>query len=161
MFRLALLFITVTSMELYILIQISTQFNLGVTIALILSTGFLGAALARRQGFAVLSSIQESLQRGEMPTRELLDGVCILLAGALLVTPGFLTDLFGFALLTPPIRSLMLRSIRKRMESWVQQEAVVFTKNASFVYMDGDVHTNDQRTYQQPLDSRGNPPFEA
>lgn len=157
MLRLSFLFITVTALELYIFVQITTHFHIGITIGLILLTGFLGAALARRQGFAVLRSIQESLQRGEVPTRELLDGVCILIAGALLVTPGLLTDLFGFALLTPPFRAFLLRSLQKRMEGWVQQQAVVFTARPDFVYME-DAHA--PRSYRPPLDTRGNPPIE-
>ena len=158
MFRLSLLFITVTALELYIFVQITIHFHIGVTVGLILLTGFLGAALARHQGFAVLRAIQESLQRGEVPTRELLDGVCILIAGALLITPGLLTDMTGFALLIPSFRTFLLRSLQHRIEVWVQQQAAVFTARPDFVYMEGAHAPRPNRPPLDTCDSPAKPP---
>ncbi len=125
MFRLGLLFIAVTSLELALLLEVGRRMGWGATIGLIFFTGFLGAYLARQQGFRVLREIQLTMQRGEMPATEILHGVCVLLAGAFLVTPGLLTDVFGFLLLFPPFRVLLLRGMRKRMEGWVKNNMVV------------------------------------
>lgn len=125
MFRLGLLFIAVTSIELALLLEVGRRMGWPATVGLIFFTGFLGAYLARQQGFKVLRDIQVTMQRGEMPASEILHGVCVLLAGAFLVTPGLLTDIFGFSLLVPAFRTLLLRGMRKRIEGWVKNNMVV------------------------------------
>ena len=114
--RLALLFVGVPLLELFILIQLGQAVGLWPTIGLVVLTGFAGAALARLEGLRTLWKIQERLARGQLPGSALLDGMAILLGGAFLLTPGILTDILGFSFLLPPTRRFLLGRIRKRME---------------------------------------------
>jgi UPF0716 protein FxsA len=113
-FRLLLVFTAVPFVELYLLLEIGSRIGLWATLALVLFTGVAGATLARWQGFAVLSSIHASLERGELPGNELIDGVLVLAGGLLLLTPGFLTDTAGFLLILPFSRSLFREWLKDR-----------------------------------------------
>jgi UPF0716 protein FxsA len=88
---------------------------------LILLTGVLGATLARFQGIAVLQGMQRELAEGRLPASSLIDGVIILIAAALLVTPGVLTDAVGFLLLVPVTRTGIRRLLRQRLERAVRE----------------------------------------
>ena len=120
MATLLLLFIVVPVVELALLLEIGSRIGTLDTIALIVVTGFVGAALARWQGFLVLRRMQEQVGRGELPASSLIDGVLILIAAAFLVTPGILTDAVGFALLVPAVRLLLRRAIRRRIEQNIE-----------------------------------------
>ena len=137
--RLLLLFTLVPLLELYLLIGIGRQVGLVPTLALVLFTGVLGAWLARRQGIATLARVQRSLAAGELPTEALLDGLMILLAGAVLLTPGLLTDLTGFLLLTPAGRRPIRRAIRRAFERRLATRSQV-------IVLDRD--TKDQDSWQ-------------
>lgn len=114
MLRLLLLFTTIPLLELYLLVRIGEAIGLGPTIALILLTGVLGAALARVQGMATWARFQQALAAGRIPARELVEGLLVLVAGAVLLTPGVVTDLAGFLLLVPPARSWLVRRMEDR-----------------------------------------------
>jgi len=102
--RLLLLFITVPLVELVLLLRLGSRIGLPATIAIIFLTGALGAWLARTQGLSVLHRAQRALAEGRLPQEEVLEGILVLVAGAVLLTPGFLTDAVGFFLLIPPCR---------------------------------------------------------
>lgn len=93
--RLFLLFLIVPAVELALLLQIGRWIGLWPTIGLIFATALAGSFLARREGMATWRAFRQRLAEGKLPGRELIDGVLILLAGALLITPGVLTDLLG------------------------------------------------------------------
>lgn len=95
--------------ELWLLVRIGQAIGLGPTIALILLTGIFGVSIARRGGARALFRIQDSLARGALPAREVIDGLMIFLAGALLVVPGVITDGLGLLLLIPPLRARAAR----------------------------------------------------
>lgn len=114
--RLALLFVVVPLAELALLIQIGRLVGLLPTIGLVVLTGVGGAALARAEGLRTLWSFQGALAEGRLPGRELMDGAAILVGGALLLTPGILTDLVGLALLLPPTRRWIQGRIRRGLE---------------------------------------------
>ena len=101
LFRLLLLFIVVPFVELWLLLQVARITSVPTTLALVIVTGVIGTLLARSQGVRTYQAIQRSLAAGQLPTDSLIDGVLIFVAGAVLLTPGILTDLFGFALLIP------------------------------------------------------------
>lgn len=114
--RLFLLFTLVPLLELTLLILIGEVVGVWVTVGLVVLTGALGAALARSEGLRVLGRVREEWNRGRVPTDELLDGLLILIAGAVLLTPGLITDCLGFFLLSPPGRTLVRRAVTRTAE---------------------------------------------
>ena len=99
--------IGVPLIEIAVFIEVGGRIGLWSTLALIFATAAIGTALLRFQGLSVLADARGSVERGELPVRALLDGVCLVIAGALLLTPGFVTDMAGAMLLIPPIRRLL------------------------------------------------------
>lgn len=110
--RLFLLFVTVPLIELFLFLFIGQRIGILPTFGIILLTGMLGAVLARSQGLKVLAKYQQSISLGKLPHEAVIDGLLILIAGALLLTPGFLTDTIGFLLLAAPVRQF----VRSRLE---------------------------------------------
>jgi UPF0716 protein FxsA len=102
---LTLLFLIVPFVELYLLLQVGQSIGVLNTIVVLAAVSALGAWLVKREGLAVLRRAQQRVEAGQTPGRELVDGVLILFAGALLLTPGFLTDILGVVLLFPPTRA--------------------------------------------------------
>ncbi len=118
-FRLFLLFTVVPVVELALLIKIGTVIGTMNTVALVILTAVVGAYLVRMEGIGVINRFQESVLQGKFPAEEIIDGAMILVAGALLVTPGVFTDLIGFLLVFPVTRrvmkELLMRYLRKRI----------------------------------------------
>lgn len=114
--RLFLLFITIPVIELFIFLVIGQRIGIPMTLAIIVFTAFLGAYLAKSQGLKTLARYQESLAQGRLPHEAIIDGLLILVAGALLLTPGFLTDSIGFALLAPSARTIVRGMIEKSLK---------------------------------------------
>jgi UPF0716 protein FxsA len=118
--RLLALFTLVPLIELFLLIEIGRRIGFPATIGLVLGTGVLGAWLARREGLKTLQRVQAEWREGRVPTQALVDGILILIAGAVLLTPGLLTDLAGFFLLLPFGRRVVGRAavdfFRRRSE---------------------------------------------
>ena len=116
---LPIIFVTVSVVELLVLAAVEDRIGLGPTLALILFTGILGASLVRSQGFSVFTRVRIQMSQGTFPGRELAHGVLVLIGGALLLTPGFLTDALGFALMVPAFREL----VRRRGTTLLQRRA--------------------------------------
>lgn len=111
--RLLLAFTVIPLVELALLLRLGRWLGAWETIGIVVVTGVVGAYLARREGARALGRIQANMNQGIVPTRELIEGGLILVAGVLLVTPGLLTDLVGFALLIPPARRRIGRYARE------------------------------------------------
>ena len=105
--KLLVLFIVVPIAELYLFLTLGTHIGLAPTLLIILLTAVVGAALTRSQGSRAMANFRQATAEGRLPHREALDGLLILLAGAVLLTPGFLTDTVGFLLLLPPVRTAL------------------------------------------------------
>ena len=120
-FVLVALFLLVPIAELYVIVQVASGFGVLPTLALLVLVSIAGAWLVRQQGLGVLRRLQDQLARGELPTDELVDGGLILFAGALMLTPGFLTDAVGLLLLIPltrmGARATLLRRFRRSIEA--------------------------------------------
>src|SRR5215204_4824426 len=101
-----LLFIILPIAEIYVIIQVGGAIGWVPTIALLILDGFAGAALARSQGRTAWERFNRALAEGRVPARETFDGALIIVGGAFLLAPGFITDVIGFALLIPPTRAL-------------------------------------------------------
>ncbi len=123
---LLVLFVAVPAIELYLLITIGNQIGLFPTLGLIFFTGVVGASLARIQGMEVLRQLQQQTAGGELPTSTLMDGLMILVAGALLITPGVLTDVFGFLCLIPVTRAILKKAMRHAVSRAAKSEKVHF-----------------------------------
>lgn len=122
--RLLLLFILVPLVEMVLLIEIGKRIGTLATLGLIFLTGVIGAWLARRQGLAVIERVRAETQAGRVPAGPLIDGVMILIAGAVLITPGVLTDAFGFLCLIPAAREVFKKYLRQRFERAVASGSV-------------------------------------
>ncbi|MEM8995819.1 MAG: FxsA family protein [Acidobacteriota bacterium] len=109
-FRLLLLFTLLPLVELWLLLNVGSRLGVPATVALVFGTGVLGAWLARRQGLDTWKRLQTETAAGRLPTDAMVDGLLILIAGAVLLTPGILTDLAGFFLLTPDGRAWIRRA---------------------------------------------------
>ena len=114
-------FIGVPLVEIAIFVQVGGWIGLWPTLALVVLTAVLGTWQLRAQGLATLLRARDQVDRGALPARELFDGACLLVAGALLLTPGFVTDGAGFLLFLPPVRDLLrellARYVRVSMET--------------------------------------------
>ena len=111
---LVLIFIVLPIVELYVIIQVGGAIGALPTIALLIADSLLGAALLRSQGRAAWRRFNEALAAGRVPAREVFDGTMIILGGAFLLTPGFITDVIGLLLLIPPTRAVF-RGLVARM----------------------------------------------
>lgn len=122
---LILLFLVVPLIELYVLIQVGQEIGALWTIGLLVLVSVIGAWLAKREGVGVWLRMQEQVASGRMPGVELVDAFLILLAGALLLTPGFVTDVLAVVLLIPPTRALARRVLRRTLLGRVEAVAAV------------------------------------
>ena len=111
---LVLLFLVVPLAELYVIIQVGQAFGALNTIALLIVISAVGAWLVKREGMSVWKRFQRQVQSGAVPGKEIAAGVMILFAGALLMTPGFLTDVLGISLLLPPVRAVIRGVLMKQ-----------------------------------------------
>jgi UPF0716 protein FxsA len=111
---LALLFL-VAILEVVVFVQVQSVIGLGWALLIIVATTFIGAFLVKRTGLSVLRRARQKLDNGQMPGRELSDGAAVVVAGLLLIPPGFITDIAGFLLLLPPVRELVYRAISQRV----------------------------------------------
>ena len=118
---LVLLFIVVPIAELFLLMAVEDRIGLGTTLLAILLTAVLGASLLRRQGTATMAAIRRQTSVGRFPGKDLAHGGILLVAGGLLLTPGFITDAVGFALLVPAIREI----VRLRLAQYFRERTVI------------------------------------
>jgi len=116
-----LLFTLLPALEIYVFVQI--PMSLGAKLMIVLFTGVAGASLARAQGYRVVGQIQEQLAKGAMPANELIEAGIVLFGGALLLTPGFVTDAIGFSCLLPPTRKLIAAGLKRFFKGRVQTMA--------------------------------------
>lgn len=116
-----LLLVIVPAAEIGVLIYSGNTIGLFPTIALIILTGILGTFLAKQQGLDTIRRAQQQLQRGQMPGDVLIDGVCVIIGGTLLLTPGFITDALGLFLLLPPTRKLFKPYLMTIFKRWMQR----------------------------------------
>ena len=139
--RLLLLFVLIPIIELYLLLQLGARIGFMPTLGLIVLTGALGATLARQQGLSALAKIQNELKSGRPPAMEMVEGALIVVGGIVLLTPGILTDLFGFALMIPKFRKSFAERLKRGFgSSFVRTSTSGFPVHGSnFKKKDDDV----------------------
>lgn len=111
-----LLFAIMPIIEIALLIKVGGIIGGWNTVAIVLLTAFIGAYFVKREGLQTMQTAQEKMQRGEMPGKELVDGLMLAVAGVLMVTPGFITDIFGILLVLPGTRHVIARFVSKHMQ---------------------------------------------
>ena len=118
--KLVIAFIVVPVIEIFLITQVASQIQWPLTLVLVIGVSMIGAFLVKREGLGVIDRVRNGFGAGKLPTDELADGAMIFFASALMLTPGFLTDFLGLALLIPPIRALMRPGVisffKKRVE---------------------------------------------
>ena len=122
---LILLFTILPALELYVLIKVGVHIGALNTILLVIVMGVVGAWLTRLQGFLVLQKAQNSLSQGVMPSEELIDGAMILAGGIALLTPGFISDIFGFLLLIPWTRAFIKFLLKQKLKSMMDKGEII------------------------------------
>lgn len=125
----AILFFAVPLLEIWLLIRVGGVIGVLPTILLVVGTAVLGAFMLRQQGLATFARFQQNLNAGQLPATEMMEGVALLVGGALLMTPGFFTDALGFICLFPLTRRLMLKGFLQRSQTYVQTHTVNFTQD--------------------------------
>ncbi len=116
MFRvLFVLFVIIPIIEIAVLMQVGEVLGLWPTIFIVILTAWLGAKNVRQQGLATMNSVQTKLAQGQAPSDEIVAGLMLLVAGVLLVTPGFVTDFFGLSLLIPQVRQAIVKMVQQHM----------------------------------------------
>ena len=127
-FLILIAFVLVPIIEIAVFIEVGSQIGLLPTIGTVVLTAVIGTGLLRQQGLSVLFQIQENLQANIIPVRELFDGICLVIAGVLLLTPGFVTDAIGFLLFVAPLR----RSLGNHVgQQFIQKANVRFHQQGS------------------------------
>lgn len=110
------LFIIIPIIEITVIMQVGALLGIWPTIAIVILSAWLGAKYVRQQGLATLQSVQTRMAQGEMPSEEIVTGLMLLVAGVLLVTPGFVTDIFGLSLLVPAVRTAIANQVQKHIK---------------------------------------------
>jgi len=138
--KLLFLFIVVPLLELYLFMTIGAKIGFWPnTVAIILVTAVLGAWLTKQQGLKTLRNFQKATGEGRMPHEEIMDGLMILVAGAVLLTPGFLTDAIGFSLLLPPVRAVVRKFLGGYLKSRINIVGMPTADNPATVSRPKDI----------------------
>ncbi|WP_026690643.1 FxsA family protein [Alteribacter aurantiacus] len=127
-----LLLIVVPALEIGVLVLSGNTIGIIPTILLIIATGILGAALAKKEGLNAIRTAQMQTTQGQVPSGVLLDGICILVGGVVLLTPGFITDALGFFLLIPQTRAIFKGFLQRMFERSIRSGNVVFYRGRKF-----------------------------
>jgi UPF0716 protein FxsA len=150
---LVVLFLLLPLAELWVIVQVADGAGIGTTIVLLLAISVAGAWLLKQQGWSALRRAQATLGQGTLPTSALLDGALIVLGGALLLTPGFITDAVGFSLLLPPSRAVVRKLLAARFAAKIQVVGPTGTgapRADGFVDVDGHDATTPERRPDPP-----------
>ncbi|MGF7060238.1 FxsA family protein [Brassicibacter mesophilus] len=121
LFKLILFFTLTPIVELFILFQIAEVTSAWTTIALVLVTGIAGAYLAKSEGRIIITKIKSELNEGRVPGNQLINGLCVLIGGAFLLTPGILTDIAGFTLVLPGTREIYKAFIKRKFSKMIRE----------------------------------------
>jgi len=111
-----LLFIIIPIIEITVIMQVGALLGVWPTVAIVILSAWLGAKYVRQQGLATMQTVQTKMAQGEMPSSEIVTGLMLLVAGVLLVTPGFVTDIFGLSLLIPSVRAAIASQVQKHIK---------------------------------------------
>lgn len=141
--KLLILFTVVPLIELFVLIKAGEALGTLPTVAIVICTGILGAAFSRSQGLSILQKIKSTLQTGQLPGSELIQGLLILVGGVMLVTPGFITDLAGFTLILPSTRKFIAGIAVAYMKTKIESGKWTFQQQYQSPFYDDEYFYDD------------------
>ncbi|MBA6392301.1 FxsA family protein [Colwellia sp. BRX10-3] len=158
MFRLLfVLFIIIPIIEIFVLIQVGAVLGVWPTIAMVIFTAWLGAKYVRQQGLATLNSVQTKMAQGQIPSDEIVTGLMLLIAGVLLVTPGFVTDFLGLSLLIPAVRHSIVGSVKSHITTnSVNQQSFQFHSHSH-----GQPQDDFSKQQESPFQENIEPPHKG
>ena len=151
------IFVIVPLAELYVIYKVGNSIGILPTLAILVADSLLGSWLLKSQGRVVWRRFNETMSAGRIPHREVVDGVLVIFGGAFLITPGFITDVFGVLLLLPPTRALFRRQLQKRLELRAVS-TVTGTRRRPAPDYDYDVEGTATEHYEPPPTSPELPP---
>ncbi|PSL44074.1 UPF0716 protein FxsA [Salsuginibacillus halophilus] len=125
---LLLLLLVVPTVEMIILVAFGQWIGFWPTVAMVVLTGVLGAWLTKREGMQTIRTAQLQMQQGEVPQGLIMDGLCILVGGVVLLTPGFITDVIGFILLLPPTRGYIKAALQRVFQKMIQSGQIIIRR---------------------------------
>ena len=157
--KLFFLFALLPILEITILVNVGEQIGGWNTVAIVIATAFLGAYLVRQQGLSTLLSAQQKMQTGTIPGQEMAEGLLLVISGVLLVTPGFITDIFGFLLCLPFTRPLIAKALLKQMSLKVVQASAQqgpfsgthYQQTSSSNHQQGDIIEGEFENKDDPI----------
>ncbi|MFO7818497.1 MAG: FxsA family protein [Thermodesulfobacteriota bacterium] len=126
--KLLLLFLLVPLVELYVLIKVGSIIGAGYTVVLVILTAVAGAYLARTEGSQAMYRVRANMDQGIMPENDILDALLILVAGIVLLTPGFVTDFMGLLILFKPSRGVIRQYVKRKLEYWVKNRNIHYRR---------------------------------
>jgi len=135
-----LIFVLIPFTEIFVFMTVGVKIGLLNTLLLALFTAVLGGGIARHQGLETLFKAQKSMRAGSMPTKELFDGLCLVAAGALLITPGFVTDTIGFLLLIPPVRDALRVKVGEHLQTSGADMSGAYTSRGYSSHQEFHIH---------------------
>lgn len=142
------LFILIPVIEVYLLIQVGSWIGVVPTVLLVIATAMMGVSLLKSQGLSTLMEAQQNLASGQLPAFQLLEGAALLVSGALLLTPGFVTDFIGFLGLAPLTRKMMVNAFLSRATiSGIHMQGN-FEQRDEGVVVDGEYYETENRKIQ-------------
>ncbi len=141
---LLLLFLSIPLIEIYFLIQVGEVIGAFPTVVMVVFTAVLGAMLLRVQGLSTLKRVQAASARGELPALEMLEGMMLLIGGAMLLTPGFFTDAIGFLCLIPPLRQALIRYWIRRYGAKMQSHSTNDSRSQGPKTLEGEYWKDDE-----------------
>ena len=141
---LAIAFIVMPLIELYVIIQVGSAIGAWNTIGILILVALVGVWLTKHEGFYVLRRMRQQIDAGNMPTDELIDGSLILLGGLLLILPGFISDAFGLVVLFPPTRALIRNVVKRRVRITTKDSAALAAIHEFLRFQIEDHRTGDR-----------------
>ena len=144
--------------ELYVIVQVAQEIGVLQTLGLLIAVSISGAWLLKREGLATWRRLQETIGRGDIPSKEVTDGALILFGGALLLTPGFLTDVVGLVLLVPPSRAAVKGAARRMLGRAARRRSVVWYGGSRVYETGAQRHAGDETRTRPQLPARGEMP---
>jgi len=138
-----IIFVIIPLTEISVFIAVGDEIGILATLLLCLLTALIGGFLVRQQGLNTLFKGRQALNQGYLPVEEIFDGFCIVISGAMLITPGFVTDIIGFSLLAPHIRGLLRKHLAKRMEFYMETDGRKYSARPKDDIIEGEYEKMD------------------